>query len=154
VLLVCISAFIAPTLIAQNVTVCIFPAKDARGTNADTPQDVTTLAGDMVALPGAASLNVVPVTGVSPKDIDAEAAHRHCTYAVSLWREDAPPESPNFVGGLGGTKPSPLKAKGVLLEYSLRKADSHKVIAHGESDEDSAYTSFAAAIAKKIGQQK
>jgi hypothetical protein len=40
------------------------------------------------------------------------------------------------------------------VEYSLRKADSHKAMAHGESDNDSAYASFATAIVKKLSQQK
>jgi hypothetical protein len=162
----CILAFLAPTLIAQaTTTVCLFPAKDARGVNTDTPKDVSTLAKELLALPASASFNVVPVTGVSPKEIDAEAAKRSCTDVVTVWRLEQTPDSPNYGGTLGSTQvttnkdnglmlKSTLRANGVLLEYSLRKADSHKAIAHGESDDDSAYTNFAAAIAKKVSQGK
>jgi hypothetical protein len=41
---------------------------------------------------------------------------------------------------------------GGLLEYSLRKADNHKAVAHGESDAASPYASFATAIQKKLSK--
>jgi hypothetical protein len=41
-----------------------------------------------------------------------------------------------------------------LLEYSLRKADAHKPIGHGEGEEDSTYAKFADGIVKKIQKEK
>lgn len=158
---------LAPVAFAQGVTVCIFPAKEARGVNTAAPSDVTALAKELVlrTLPGGATLSVVPAADVAPKDIDAEAEHRNCTHVVTVWRMETMPDTPNYAGTLGGTQASngqnnALMLKdtklpnGVLVEYSLRKADSHKPLAHGESDNGSAYASFATAIVRKLGQGK
>jgi hypothetical protein len=158
-------AMLAPGTFAQGVTVCVFQGKEAKGVNADVANDVTALAKELVplTLPGGATLSVVPVTGVDPKTIDAEAKTRNCTDVVTIWRQSGIQDTPNYGGTLGGTQASQgtgnmLMLKdtklpdGDLLEYSLRKADSKKAVAHGES-ESTAYGSFANAIAKKLGQK-
>jgi hypothetical protein len=157
-------AMLAPSALAQGVTVCVFQGKDAKGVNADIANDVTALARELVplTLPGGATLNVVPVTGVDPKTIDAEAKTRNCTDVVTIWRQAGIQDTPNYGGTLGGTQASQgsgnmlmLKdtklQNGDLLEYSVRKPDSKKAIAHGESDSTS-YGSFANAIVKKIAK--
>jgi hypothetical protein len=111
------------------------------------------------------ALAVVPISGFSAKEIEAEAQHRNCAWVVTLWRDQLGPESPNYGGTLGNTqqttgKGSQLWIKGTklggdtLLEYSLRKADAHKGIAHGEGEEDSTYAKFAESIVKKIEKEK
>ncbi len=157
------SALIAPGAFAQGVTVCVFPAKELRGINADSALDVKALTKELAArASGGASFAVVPVTDAGPKDIDAEAERRHCTDIVTTWRMELTPDSPSYGGTLGHTQVTTnkdnalmlkdtLRDNGVLLQYSMRKANSKKAIAHGESDSDSAYATFAAAIVKKLG---
>jgi len=157
-------AMLAPSALAQGVTVCVFQGKDARGVNADIANDVTAMAKELVprTLAGGATLSVVPVTGVDPKTIDAEAKTRNCTDVVTIWRQEGIQDTPNYGGTLGGTQGSSgtgnqLMLKdtkldnGALLEYSVRKADSKKALGHGESDSTS-YGAFANAIVKKIAK--
>ena len=156
-------AMLAPSALAQGVTVCVFQGKDAKGVNADIANDVTALSKELVplTLPGGATLSVVPVTGVDPKAID-EAKTRNCTDVVTIWRQAGIQDTPNYAGTLGGTQASQGSANqlmlkdtklnnGDLLEYSVRKADSKKPIARGESD-STAYGSFANAIVKKLAK--
>ena len=107
----------------------------------------------------------MPVPGFNAKDIEAEAQRRNCAWVVTLWRQEVGPDTPNYGGSLGGTQATGgsgtalmLKDKkaqgGALLEYALRKGDGHKPVAHGESDAQSPYANFAAAIQKKISQAK
>jgi len=158
-----ILALLVPGAFAQGVTVCIFPAKELRGVNADSVLDVKALAKELVdrTLPGGATFDVVPVAGVGPKDIDAEAERRHCTDIVTTWRMELRPDTPNFAGTLRGSQQSESQGSAlmlkdtkipgdVLVQFSMRKADSKKALAHGESDNNSAYASFANAIVKKL----
>jgi hypothetical protein len=164
-LLAGVSTILAPTLFAQNPTVCIFQQKQGHSAEVDSGFDASTIAKQLTTRTPAPALDFVPISGFSAKEIDAEAQRRNCTWVVTLWREELGPDSPNFAGTLGGTQTSvsqgvSLMVKGTkigantLVEYSLRKADSHKPVAHGEGDDDSAYPKFADAILKKIQKEK
>jgi hypothetical protein len=157
-------AVLAPTLAAQNPVVCIFQQKQGKGdANASGP-DGAELAKELVAHAGT-GFDILPVPGFNAKDIEAEAQRRNCAWVVTLWRQEVGPDTPNYGGSLGGTQATggsgtalmlkDNKAQGgALLEYALRKGDGHKPVAHGESDAQSPYANFAAAIQKKIGQSK
>lgn len=159
-----LASFLAPGLIAQSATVCVFPAKEAHGVNTYVQDEVQALT---VALQknGGASIQAVSVPGVDPKQIDAEAQHRSCSYVVTLWRQEIPPDSPNYAGTLGGSQASVgygtnlMRADtkipaNTLLDYALRKADAHKPMAHGETDNKTPYGKVAEEILKKIAEKK
>jgi hypothetical protein len=100
--------------------------------------------------------------GVSKEQEDAEAQKRSCSWVVTVWRQDLPADSPNYGGSLhsgeldqDGTMARMTNALGgALLEFNLRKAGSHKNLAHGESDQASPYGKMADQIAKKISKEK
>jgi len=159
------SALLAPTLAAQNPLLCVFQQKQGHAEDAAAGTDATALAKELVARTTAAgtALDIMPISGFGAKEIDAEAQHRNCAWVVTLWRQEVGPDTPNYGGTLGGTQASQgegthlmlkdNKAQGGgLLEYSLRKADNHKAVAHGESDAASPYASVATAIQKKLSK--
>lgn len=162
-MLVGISTLAAPALFAQNPLVCVFQQKQGHSADVDAGADASTIAKELsTRMPG---LDVVPVSGFPAKEIEAEAQRRNCTWVATLWREELGPDSPNFAGTLGGTQTSAsqgvsLMVKGTkigantLVEYSLRKGDSHKAVAHGEGSDDSAYGKFADGMLKKIQKDK
>ena len=160
-----ISALHATTLLAQDHTVCLFQQKQGRSAAVDAGFDSATLAKELTKQMPALAPNIVSISGFTAKEIDAEAQRRNCTWTVTLSRQDLNAATPNFAGNLGGTQaskstPQDILVKGTkidgetLLEYSLRKADSRKPVAHGEGDDDSAYEKFAKTIAKKIQTEK
>lgn len=169
-LLAGLSSVLAPTLLAQNPTtqnplVCVFQQKQGHSADVDAGFDASTIAKQLTTRTPAPALDFVPISGFTAKEIEAEAQRRNCTWVATLWREELGPDSPNFAGTLGGTQTSAsqgvsLMVKGTkigantLVEYSLRKADSHKPVAHGEGSDDSAYGKFADAIVKKIQKEK
>lgn len=165
-LLAGLSAFLAPTLLSENPTVCIFQQKQGRSAEVDAGFDSTTLTKELTAhMPATLTLNLVGISGFTGKEIDAEAQRRSCAWVITLWRDQLGPASPNYAGTLGGTQVTTgqgtqLWLKGTklgaetLLEYSLRKADSRKAIGHGDGNDDSTYTKFAEAIVKKIQKEK
>ncbi len=151
----------ATTLLAQNSAVCIFQQKQGRSAEVDAGFDSATLAKELTKQMPSLAANVVQISGFTAKEIEGEAQRRNCAWTVTLSREDLNAATPNFAGNLGGTQaskstPQDILVKGTkiggetLLEYSLRKADSHKPVAHGEGDDDSAYAKFAKAIVKNI----
>jgi len=148
------SALLAPTLAAQNPLLCVFQQKQGHAEDAAAGTDATALAKELVARTTAAgtALDIMPISGFGAKEIDAEAQHRNCAWVVTLWRQEVGPDTPNYGGTLGGTQASNKAQGGGLLEYSLRKADNHKAVAHGESDAASPYASFATAIQKKLSK--
>jgi hypothetical protein len=154
-----ISTVLVPALRAQNPNVCVFQQKQGHSAEVDSGFDSTTLIKELITRTPA--LNAVGISGFTAKEIDAEAQRRNCAWVVTLERQELAGGTPNFGGTLGGTqqsKTTPFNVMvkgtkidaGTLLEYSLRKADSRKPIAHGEGDDDSAYAKFAKAIVKKI----
>jgi hypothetical protein len=157
-----ISALFAPVLVAQKSTVCVFQQKQGRAANVDAGFDSGLLVKELLTR---TALDVVSITGFTSKEIEAEAQRRQCAWVVTLWRQELAPDSPNYAGTLGGTQGTEsggtslmLKdtqlGQNTLLDYSLRKGDSHKTVAHGEGDEGSTYGKFADAILKKLGQSK
>jgi hypothetical protein len=161
------SAILAPALAAQNPLVCVFQQKQGHAQDAAAGTDATALAKELVARTTAAgtALDIMPISGFTVKEIDAEAQHRNCAWVVTLWRQEIGPDTPNYAGTLNNTQATGSSgnslmikdnkaAGGGLLEYSLHKGDNHKAIAHGESDAASPYANFATAIQKKLGQSK
>jgi hypothetical protein len=161
------SAVLAPVLSAQNPLVCVFQQKQGHAPDAAAGTDATALAKELVARTTAAgtALDIMPVSGFTAKEIDAEAQRRNCAWVVTLWRQEIGPDTPNYAGTLNNTQATGSSgnslmikdnkaAGGGLLEYSLRKGDNHKTVAHGESDAASPYANFATAIQKKLGQSK
>lgn len=164
-LLAGVSTILAPTLFAQNPPSASSSRNKGHSAEIDAGADAGIIAKQLTTRTPAPAFDVVPISGFTSKEIDAEAQRRNCTWVVTLWREELGPGSPNFAGTLGGTQTSvsqgvSLMVKGTkigantLVEYSLRKADSHKPVAHGEGDDDSAYPKFADAILKKIQKEK
>ncbi|HVT96429.1 MAG TPA: hypothetical protein VHE33_02915 [Acidobacteriaceae bacterium] len=165
-LLAGLSSVVAPALLAQNQSLCVFQQKQGHSADVDAGFDSSLLTKELTAkIPAAMALSVVPISGFSSKEIEAEAQRRGCNWVVTLWRDQLGPDSPNYGGTLGNTqqttgKGSQLWIKGTklggdtLLEYSLRKADAHKAIAHGEGEEESTYAKFAESIVKKIEKEK
>jgi hypothetical protein len=161
-LLAGLSSVLAPALLAQNPTLCIFQQKQGHSAAVDGGFDSSLLVKELTPrFPATLALTIVPISGFTAKEIDAEAEHRNCTWVVTLWRDQLGPDSPNYGGTLGNTQQSTgmgsqLWIKGTklgpdtLLEYSLRKPDSHKPIAHGEGDDEAAYRKIAESIVKKI----
>ncbi|MGA8109646.1 MAG: hypothetical protein WB974_09435 [Acidobacteriaceae bacterium] len=158
-LLLCagLAAFLAPALTAQN-KVCAFQDKPGHIAHVST-SDADALAGEL----NSRSVQAVGAAGVPKKDEDAAAQKQGCTWIVTLWREDLPADSPNYAGTLGGTQNANMSnaelalerpTGGALLDFSLRKADSRKTIAHGETDEASPYAKIAEEIMKKMGKDK
>lgn len=156
----------APALVAQNPTVCVFQQKQGHAANVDAGFDSSLVAQELTTRisSGTPAFDIVPVTGFTAKEIDAEAQRRKCAWVVTLWRQELGPNTPDYAGTLGGTQTSAGQGSAImlkdnqigadtLLEFSLRKPDSHKAIAHGEGDDKAAYGKFADAIAKKIGQK-
>lgn len=168
--LAAILASLAPLATAQNPTVCIFQEKQKHTVDVDavnlanaltTRRASDNLAFDYLALGGYAS-----------KDIDAQAQHRTCAWVVTLHRQDAPPDTPNYAGTLGSSRTiatsgnvpnSTIAANpafqqagqdGTMLIYELRRGDSKKIIARGDATDLSTYDSVAAAIDKKLGKAK
>lgn len=165
VLLAGICTIFAPTLFAQNPVVCVFQQKQGHGAAVDGGFDASAVAKELTTRTPAPAFDVIPIAGFSAKEIDGEAQHRNCAWVVTVWREELGPDSPNFAGTLGGTQTSAsqgvsIMVKGTkigantLVEYSLRKADSHKPVARGEGSDDSAYRKFADTIMKKIQKEK
>lgn len=167
VLLAGISAVLTPALAAQNPTICVFQQKQGHSANVDAGFDSSLLAKELIerTASGTPALSIVPISGFAAKEIDEEAQRRNCAWIVTLWRQQLGPSTPNYGGTLGGTQASGgqnnnlmLKdtkiGSDTLLDYSLRKADSHKAIAHGEGEEDNTYAKFADGIVKKIEKEK
>jgi hypothetical protein len=158
-LLVCagLAAFVAPSLFAQNASVCVFQEKagHAAGT---TDSDADSLVREL----DSHSLQAVAATGVSKGQEDAEAEKRSCSFIVTVWRSEVRADSPNYGGSLGSGELNPdgtmarmtNSLGGGLLQFNLRKAGSHKNLAHGESEDASPYGKMAADIAKKISKEK
>lgn len=155
-LLVCVGlvAFIVPALSGQ-AKVCAFQDKPGHAANV-SDSDADALAREL----NGHSIETVAATGVSKKDEDAEAQKRGCTWIVSLWRQDASPDSPVFAGSTGGSDARTMGtinstgAGGALLNFNLRQAGNRKSVAHGYSDDSSPYAKMADQIAKKIDKGK
>ncbi|HEX4311196.1 MAG TPA: hypothetical protein VHZ25_14280 [Acidobacteriaceae bacterium] len=161
--LVAMSALFAPALVAQNSTVCVFQQKQGRAVDVDGGLDSSLLARELIARTssGSPAFDILPITGFGPKEIDAEAQHRNCAWVVTVWRQEVGPNTPDYGGSLGNTQASAgqnntlmVKSNKIgedtLLEFTLRKPDSHKAIAKGEGDEKTTYGRFADTIVKKI----
>lgn len=157
---------LGPALVAQNPSICVFQQKQGHAANVDAGFDSNLEAQELIARTssGGPAFDIVPITGFGAKDIDAEAAHRNCAWVVTLWRQELGPNTPDYAGSLGGTQASAGQGNAIMLkdnqigadtliEYSLRKPDNHKVLAHGEGDDKAAYGKFADAIVKKIKQK-
>jgi hypothetical protein len=165
-LLAGISAVLAPTVLAQNASLCVFQQKQGHSPDVDGGFDSSLLSKELgTRIPASLGLDLIPISGFTGKEIEGEAQRRNCTWVVTLWREQLGPDSPNFAGTLGGTQSSNsqgvnIMVKGTkiggntLLEFSLRKADAHKPVAHGEGEEESTYGKFADTIVKKIQKEK
>ncbi|HEX4068161.1 MAG TPA: hypothetical protein VHZ09_19230 [Acidobacteriaceae bacterium] len=158
-LLVCagLTAFLAPALTAQN-TVCVFQSKQDHAATA-TDSDANEIAGKL----NTHSLQTVSVLNVAKDQEDAEAQKRGCTWIVTLWRQELLADTPNYAGTLGGTQSNTVGhaelehmkiTGGALLDFTLRKVDTRKYVAHSESDDASPYAKMADQIAKKIGKEK
>jgi hypothetical protein len=159
-LLVCagLAAFCAPAVIAQNGSVCIFQAKKGHAANV-TDSDADAIAREL----NGHSVQAIAVVGIAKGEEDAEAQKRGCAWIVTLSRQDLPADTPNFAGSLGGAGTAGSEGTvmgtmansevgGALLVFNLRKADSHKTLAHAESDDATPYAKMAAQIEKKIGK--
>jgi hypothetical protein len=157
---------LAPALVAQNPTVCVFQQKQGHAADVDGGLDSSLVVKELTdrTSSGSPAFDIVPVTGFTAKEIDAEAQRRNCAWVVTLWRQELGPNTPDYAGTLGGTQASAGQGNAVMLkdnqigadtliEYTLRKPDSHKAIAHGEGDDKAAYGKFADAIVKKIRQK-
>ena len=155
-----LTTFCAPVLIAQNGTVCIFQAKKGHSAHV-TDSDADAIAREL----NAHSLQAIAVVGIAKDQEDAEAQKRGCGWIVTLWRQELAADTPNYAGSLGGSGTARSDSAvmgamtnsevgGALLEFNLRKADSHKTLAHAESDDVSPYAKMAAQIEKKIGKEK
>ncbi len=90
-------AFFAPALGAQT-KVCAFQDKPGHAAKV-TDSDADALAREL----NAHSIETVAAVGVSKKDADAEAQKRGCTWIVTLWRQELPPDTPLYAGSLGGS---------------------------------------------------
>ncbi|HZZ39533.1 MAG TPA: hypothetical protein VFE06_10395 [Acidobacteriaceae bacterium] len=164
------SVTIAPSMIAQNPTVCVFQQKQKHTQDTDATAVATALTSHKAS--GGPTFNFVPVSGFAAKEIDAEAQRRNCAWVLTLWREQSPPDTPNYAGTLGSTA-SPntggvtrsvvagnpdvqqeAALDGDMLEYTLRKGDSHKAIAHGSNNEPPLYDPVVASIEKKLDKGK
>jgi hypothetical protein len=157
------SALFAPALVAQNPVVCVFQQKQGHAADVDDGMDSSLLGKELVARTssGSPAFDIVPITGFTSKEIDAEAAHRNCAWIVTLWRQEVGPNTPDYGGSLNNSQASAgqnnalmLKSNKIgadtLLEFTLRKPDSHKPVAKGEGDEKTTYGKFADTIVKKI----
>lgn len=154
-------AALAPTVCAQGVTVCVFQAdKGMKIPDNDDAQEVAT-ALSALKLPNGDAINAIPIDGISAENENAEARKRSCNFVAELWRTDMPPDSPLFAGTLQpGTNAGQYSRETVnqmesksntTINYSLRKTDSDKKIAHAVSD-DNKPASVAKTLAKKIGK--
>jgi hypothetical protein len=155
-----LATFCAPALIAQNGAVCIFQAKKGHAAHV-TDSDADAIAREL----NAHSLQAIAAVGIAKDQEDAEAQKRGCGWIVTLWRQELAPDTPNFAGSLGGSgnaqsdsavmgAMTSSEVGGALLDFNLRKSDSHKTLAHAESDDASPYAKMAAQIEKRIGKDK
>jgi hypothetical protein len=166
--LAAILASLAPLAIAENPTVCIFQQKQRHTLDVDA----VNLAKSLSSQKGGPAFDFVPIGGFAGKDIEAEAQHRNCAWNLTLQRQEPPPDTPNYAGTLGGGRSSSMSGgitnstiagnpafqqaqqDGGMLVYDLRKADSRKVVAHGETTDLSSYDPLAASIEKKLSKAK
>lgn len=166
--LAAILASLAPLATAQNPKVCVFQQKQRHSLDVDA----VNLSKSLAAQKGGSAFDFLPFGGYAAKDIAAEAQQRNCAWTITLQRQQPPPDTPNYAGTLGsgrstsqagGITNSTIAANpafqqaqqdGGMLVYDLRKADSKKVIAHGETTDLSSYDSVAAAIEKKLSKAK
>jgi len=165
-LLAAFSALVAPNLLAQSSTLCVFQQKQGRSADVDAGFDSSLVTKELAArIPASLAMSLVSIPGFTAKEIDAEGQRRDCAWVVTMWRDELGAASPNFAGTLGGTQNSNSQGVNIMvkgtkigsdtvLEYSLRRADSHKAIGHGEGQDDSTYAKFAEAILKKIQKEK
>jgi len=154
-----------PMVLSQNVTVCVFQAQ--KGHKMPDGSDAQELARALTGLklPNGSALNAVPFNGVAEKNEDAAAQKQSCAFIAEVWRNDLPQNSPLFAGTLhpgSNTDQDSLdnanqmnrdSTENTVVEYTLRKADSDKKFAHGESDNNKP-SSLADTMAKKIAKAK
>lgn len=144
-------ALISPSLTAQP-KVCVFQEK----------KDIAGKVSDAAAVADeldARSVQAVAAAGISPRNEDAEAGERGCSWIVTVRREEPPPVSPTYgeAGpGTGGGVTSEMAASMArdIIEFSLRRAGMRKTVARGYSQDASPYTKIAGQIATKIGKEK
>ena len=156
---------LAPMVAAQSVTVCVFQSmKGHKVPDGGDAQGISTALGSM-KLPGGRAITAITVTDVPEKDEDAAAQKRSCTFIADVWRNELSPDTPLFAGTLAPSSNIGQNAKGALvnmrsgsdntiLEYALRKTNSDKKFAHGESDDATPYVPVADQIAKKLAKEK
>jgi hypothetical protein len=169
----------APPMIAQNPSVCVFQQKQRHTKDTDAVAVANALTARKAS--GGPAFDYVSVSGFTSKEIEAEAQRRNCTWVLTLWRQAPPPDTPNYAGTLGGSDSSAgvlgkaqggnvngvtnsivagnpamqdAAQDGTMLEYTLRKGDSHKAVAHGSSDQQPIYDPVVAAIVKKLDKEK
>lgn len=146
---------------AQSVTVCVFQAhRGHKVTDGSDAQGVAT-ALSALTLPKGGAIRAIPINGVSTNDEAAEAQKRGCGFVAEVWRNDIPPSTPMApsasadpgTSGTAGVYPTGSgDSASTVLEYSLRKADSDKKIAHGEVDKSDPWSQAADTMAKKIAK--
>ncbi len=154
-------ALAAPMVHSQSINVCVFQMQ--KGHKVADGSDATGVANALseIRQPGEARINAIPIQGVPPKGEDAEAGKRGCSFAVDLWRSDVPASTPMAAAasaspvssGTAGVYPTDAGSQNsTVLEYSLRRTNPAKKIAHGEEDNANPWTSLADTIAKKIAK--
>jgi hypothetical protein len=163
-ILAAIVASLAPPLTAQNPVLCVFQEKQRHHTQDDIAAAMANELTDRTAYAGPA-VDFIPISGFPAKAINAEAERRHCSWIVTLWREKSLPETPTFEGDIGAIKAptSQTVATAVqgpgsqdrdLLEYSMRRAGSHKLVTHGAASDPSRYLPIVDAIVKELRKSK
>ena len=99
--LAAILAALAPLAAAQNPTVCVFQEKQKHTQDVDAVNLTKALTARQAS--EKLAFDYVPIGGFTSKQIEAEAQHRNCAWIVTLHREDAPPDTPNYAGTLGSS---------------------------------------------------
>ncbi len=180
-ILAAIAASLAPPILAQNPTVCVFQLKQHHTKDIDAVGLADTFNADKS--PGKPALDFVTIAGFTAKEVAPEAQRRNCAWVVTLQRDPMPPDTPNYAGTLGSSGPdaghvaavngqggpvagvsnSTIAANpdlgmasqdGDMLEYTLRKGDNKKTLAHGDTTQPSLYDPIVAAIVKKVDKAK
>lgn len=161
-LLVLVAAMgaVAPAVRAEGVTVCVFQARKGHKVPDGSDAQAVADALNELKLPSGDSITAIPIHGVSVKEEQAEAQKRGCGFVAEVWQNDVGASTP-LVGAAGanpasqdpGFNPAGSESSGsTVLEFSLRKADSDKKIAHGESDKSAPWSAVAGTMAGRIAR--